>query len=115
MSNPSEVPPLPRQPAQARSIDPFIVMDVMSEANRRESDGEDIIHMEVGQPATPAPRAARERVAQAMAGENLGYTLSLGLPELRERIAAYVKQRYGVRVGPDRVIVTAGSSAGSLR
>ena len=112
MSNPSEVPPLPRQPAQARSIDSFIVMDVMSEANRRESDGEDIIHMEVGQPATPAPRAARERVAQAMAGENLGYTLSLGLPELRERIAAYVKQRYGVRVGPDRVIVTAGSSAG---
>jgi len=112
VSNPSEVPPLPRQPAQARSIDPFIVMDVMSEANRRESAGEDIIHMEVGQPATPAPRAARERVAQAMAGENLGYTMSLGLPELRERIAAYVKQRYGVGVGPDRVIVTAGSSAG---
>ena len=112
MSNQSEVPPLPRQPTQARSIDPFIVMDVMSEANRRESAGEDIIHMEVGQPATPAPRAARERVAQAMAGENLGYTMSLGLPELRERIAAYVKQRYGVGVGPDRVIVTAGSSAG---
>jgi len=112
VSNQSEVPPLPRQPTQARSIDPFIVMDVMSEANRRESAGEDIIHMEVGQPATPAPRAARERVAQAMAGENLGYTMSLGLPELRERIAAYVKQRYGVGVGPDRVIVTAGSSAG---
>ncbi len=112
MSNQSEVPPLPRQSTQARSIDPFIVMDVMSEANRRESAGEDIIHMEVGQPATPAPRAARERVAQAMAGENLGYTMSLGLPELRERIAAYVKQRYGVGVGPDRVIVTAGSSAG---
>ena len=112
MSNQSEVPPLPRQSTQARSIDPFIVMDVMSEANRRESAGEDIIHMEVGQPATPAPRAARERVAQAMARENLGYTMSLGLPELRERIAAYVKQRYGVGVGPDRVIVTAGSSAG---
>jgi aspartate/methionine/tyrosine aminotransferase len=112
VSNQSEVPPLPRQSTQARSIDPFIVMDVMSEANRRESAGEDIIHMEVGQPATPAPRAARERVAQAMAGENLGYTMSLGLPELRERIAAYVKQRYGVGVGPDRVIVTAGSSAG---
>lgn len=112
MSNPSEFPPLPRQPAQARSIDPFIVMDVMSEANRRESAGEDIIHMEVGQPATPAPRAARERVAEAMAVGSLGYTLSLGLPELRERIAAYVKQRYGVSVGPNRVIVTAGSSAG---
>ncbi|ODR99075.1 1-aminocyclopropane-1-carboxylate deaminase [Methyloceanibacter methanicus] len=87
-------------------------MDVMSEANRRESAGEDIIHMEVGQPATPAPRAARERVAQAMAEQTLGYTLSLGLPELRERIAAYVRQRYGVGVGAERVIVRRGRSAG---
>ena len=112
MNNPSEFPPLPRQLAQARAIDPFIVMDVMTEANRRQSAGEDIIHMEVGQPATPAPRAARERVAKAMAEQTLGYTLSLGLPELRERIAAYVRQRYGVAVGAERVIVTSGSSAG---
>ncbi|WP_425283226.1 pyridoxal phosphate-dependent aminotransferase [Methyloceanibacter methanicus] len=112
MNDPSEFPPLPRQLAQARAIDPFIVMDVMSEANRRESAGEDIIHMEVGQPATPAPRAARERVAQAMAEQTLGYTLSLGLPELRERIAAYVRQRYGVGVGAERVIVRRGRSAG---
>jgi len=95
-----------------RAIDPFIVMDVMREAHQRESAGQDIIHMEVGQPATPAPRAARERVAKAMAEENLGYTLSLGLPELRERIATYLTARYGVSVGTERIVVTAGSSAG---
>lgn len=87
-------------------------MDVMREAHRRETAGEDIIHMEVGQPATPAPRAARERVARAMSEENLGYTLSLGLPELRERIADYISTRYGVTVAADRVVITAGSSAG---
>ncbi|MGK2922198.1 MAG: pyridoxal phosphate-dependent aminotransferase [Methyloceanibacter sp.] len=87
-------------------------MDVMGEANRREAGGEDIIHMEVGQPATPAPRAARERAQRALAAERLGYTEALGLPALRERIAGYMTERYGVRVGPERVVVTAGSSAG---
>ncbi len=112
MNNPSEFSSLPRQPAASRAIDPFIVMDVMREANRRQTAGEDIIHMEVGQPATPAPRAARDRVVRAMAEHNLGYTLSLGLPELRERIAGYLKSRYSIDVGSERIVVTAGSSAG---
>ncbi len=112
MNNPSEFSSLPRQPAASRAIDPFIVMDVMREANRRQTAGEDIIHMEVGQPATPAPRTARDRVVRAMAEHNLGYTLSLGLPELRERIAGYLKSRYSIDVGSERIVVTAGSSAG---
>ena len=112
MNDESNMQGLPRPLAAARAIDPFIVMDVMREANAREVAGEDIIHMEVGQPATPAPRAARERAAAALESDRLGYTEALGLPALRERIAAYVKERYGVGVGPERVIVTSGSSAG---
>ena len=112
MNDKSEGEGLPRPLPQSRAIDPFIVMDVMSEANRREAGGEDIIHMEVGQPATPAPLAARERALAALTSERLGYTEALGMPALRERIARYVKERYGVHVGPERVIVTAGSSAG---
>lgn len=103
---------LPRPLPEDRAIDPFIVMDVMGEANAREARGEDIIHMEVGQPATPAPRAARERAERALATERLGYTEALGMPALRDRIARYVRERYGVVVGPERVVVTAGSSAG---
>ncbi|MHA1517048.1 MAG: pyridoxal phosphate-dependent aminotransferase [Alphaproteobacteria bacterium] len=103
---------LPRPVAQTRAIDPFIVMDVMREANERELAGEDIIHMEVGQPATPAPRAARERAAAALSAERLGYTEALGMPALRERIAVHVKERYGADVGTERVVVTSGSSAG---
>jgi len=112
VSDKSERHGLPRRLARTRAIDPFIVMDVMSEANRRETGGQDIIHMEVGQPATPAPRAARERAQKALAGERLGYTEALGLPALRERIARYMTERYGVRVVPARIVVTAGSSAG---
>lgn len=98
--------------ASRSRIDPFIVMDVMAEANARQSAGEDIIHMEVGQPGTPAPRAARERAAAALAEDRLGYTEALGLPELRERIALHIRERYGSSVSPERVVVTAGSSAG---
>lgn len=103
---------LPRPLAKRSAIDPFIVMDVMAEANARQASGEDIIHMEVGQPATAAPRAARERARDALASDRLGYTEALGLPALRERIARYIKERYGVAVRPERVVVTAGSSAG---
>ena len=49
-------------------------MDMMGDANRREATANDIIHMEVGQPATPAPKAARERAQQALENERLGYT-----------------------------------------
>lgn len=112
MIDKSETYSLPRPLARTRAIDPFIVMDVMGEANRRQTSGQDIIHMEVGQPATPAPRAARERALKALAEERLGYTEALGLPALRERIARYMSERYGVNVGPERVVVTAGSSAG---
>ncbi len=103
---------LPRALARRSAIDPFIVMDVMGEANAREQAGADIIHMEVGQPGTPAPRAARERAAKALANDRLGYTEALGLPRLREAIARYMSERYRIAVSAERVVVTSGSSAG---
>ena len=101
-----------RRLASRSIIDPFIVMDVMAAANAREARGEGVIHMEVGQPGTPAPRAALERARDALANDWLGYTEALGLPALRERIARYMNERYGVSVSPARVVVTSGSSAG---
>jgi aspartate/methionine/tyrosine aminotransferase len=87
-------------------------MDVMEAAARREEQGEDIIHMEVGQPGTPAPRAARACVQRALEGETLGYTAALGLTPLRERIARHYGERYGLSLKPERIVVTTGSSAG---
>ena len=92
-------------------VDPFIVMDVMEAARQAESAGRDIVHMEVGQPGTPAPRGATEALARSIGGgDALGYTVALGLPALRERIARLYGERYDVDVDPARVIVTAGSS-----
>ncbi len=95
-------------------VDPFIVMDVLRAASMAEAAGRHVIHMEIGQPATPAPKAARKALADAMEKGALGYTVALGLPELRRGIAALYARWYGVDLNPDRVIVTSGSSAAFL-
>jgi len=95
-------------------VDPFIVMDVMEAARAAEAAGRHVIHMEVGQPATPAPARARAALAGAMAEDALGYTVALGLPALRARIARLYADWYGVDLDPARVIVTSGSSAAFL-
>lgn len=91
-------------------VDPFIVMDVMEAARAAEEAGRHIIHMEVGQPSTPAPLGARRALGDAMASESLGYTVALGLPELRKRIARLYGEWYNVDLDWNRVVVTPGSS-----
>jgi aspartate/methionine/tyrosine aminotransferase len=95
-------------------VDPFIVMDVVEAARKLEAAGRSIIHMEVGQPGTPAPALARKALAQAMEADALGYTVALGLPELRAGIATLYRRWYGIDLNPDRVIVTSGSSGAFL-
>ena len=91
-------------------VDPFIVMDVMEAARAAEEAGRHIIHMEVGQPGTAAPAAARAALTAAMQDQAMGYTVALGLPDLRARIAQLYKDWYGITLNPARVIVTPGSS-----
>ncbi len=95
-------------------VDPFIVMDVMEAARKAEEAGRHIIHMEVGQPGTGAPKGATEALAKAMEQAPLGYTVALGLPALRRRIAQMYGEWYNVDLNPNRVVVTPGSSGGFL-
>ncbi|WP_424986193.1 pyridoxal phosphate-dependent aminotransferase [Microbulbifer sp. S227A] len=99
----------------ARSqVDPFIVMDVMDAARQAEEAGRRIIHMEVGQPGTGAPKDAMRALGAALGAQPLGYTVALGLPALRRRIARLYGDWYNVDLDPGRVVVTSGSSAGFL-
>lgn len=101
------------QGSRRGEVDPFIVMDVMERARQAEAAGRRIIHMEVGQPGTAAPEGARRALAAAL-DQPLGYTVALGLPELRAGIAQLYARWYGVDLDPARVIVTAGSSGAFL-
>ncbi len=93
-------------------IPPFIVMDVMRAANEKEAVGENIIHMEVGQPAGKAPAKVIEAAHKALDTDRLGYTDANGLPVLRDRISQYYRDRYNLDIPARRIIVTTGSSAG---
>lgn len=95
-------------------IAPFIVMDVMERAARIEAQGGHVIHMEVGQPAAPAPQVAREAARRALDHGRIGYTTALGIASLRARIARHYGETYNVDLDPARVVVTTGSSAGFL-
>jgi aspartate/methionine/tyrosine aminotransferase len=101
-------------PATRSEVPAFIVMDVMAAAARIEAAGGRVIHMEVGQPAAPAPASAIAAAQAALASGRVRYTETLGIPSLRARIARHYGECYGVDVDPARVVVTTGSSAGFI-
>jgi len=101
-------------PSARSDVPPFMVMDVMAAAARIEARGGKVIHMEVGQPAAPAPATAVAAAQAALASGRLGYTESLGIPPLRARIARHYRESYGIAIDPARVVVTTGSSAGFI-
>ncbi|MEE8444666.1 MAG: aminotransferase class I/II-fold pyridoxal phosphate-dependent enzyme, partial [Alphaproteobacteria bacterium] len=100
--------------ARRGEISPFIVMEVMRAAARRESSGAAVWHMEVGQPGTGAPGGVIAAARTALGEDRLGYTVALGIPELRDAIARHYRDSYGVAVPAGRIVVTTGSSAGFL-
>ncbi len=95
------------------SIAPFYVMEVMKAAAQREAGGEDVMHMEVGEPSTGAPPQVIAAAQLALDGKiQLGYTDALGIPPLRARIAQHYRATYDLDIDVERIIVTTGSSAG---
>ncbi|MFG1426497.1 pyridoxal phosphate-dependent aminotransferase [Roseixanthobacter glucoisosaccharinicivorans] len=96
------------------AVAPFIVMDVMEHAARLERAGARVIHLEVGQPAAPAPLTARTAAAAFLQAGQVGYTAALGIPTLRARIARHYGEVHGLALDPERVVVTNGSSGGFI-
>jgi aspartate/methionine/tyrosine aminotransferase len=102
-----------RVPLSLRSnVAPFLALDVLASATRRAREGQDIVHLEIGEPGAPPPRRVRQAAIAALDGRKIGYTEALGRPELRTRIGRHYRDTYGVIVPPERIAVTTGSSAG---
>ena len=100
--------------ARVAEISPFHVMEVQTAARALEAAGRSVVHMEIGEPDFPTPQPVLDAARRALADGGIYYTSALGLPELREAIARHYADHYGVQVGAERVIVTAGSSAALL-
>lgn len=104
----------PRDVALRADIPPFYVMDVWLAAAERQRTHGDLVNLSAGQPSAGAPTAVREAAIAALQENQLGYTVALGIPELREAIAARYAGQFGLTVGLDDVVLTTGSSGGFL-
>ena len=100
--------------ARASEIEAFRVMDILAQARALEAQGRDIVHMEIGEPDFPTPAPIIAAGIGALKAGHTHYTPALGLPQLREAIAAFYATRYGVTISPSRVVVTPGSSGALL-
>src|SRR5438105_6753297 len=100
--------------ARVHEIAPFHVMEVQTAARALEAAGRNVIHMEIGEPDFPTPEPVLALARDAVAQGGIFYTSALGIPELREAISKYYSERFGVEVSPQRIVVTAGSSAALL-
>lgn len=94
----------------SRPIDPFYVMEVVANAQRREREGHAVFHLEVGQPATGAPKGAIAKGHDLLDHDVLGYTISSGIPELAPAIAAHAARTYGIDLDPARIALTQGAT-----
>ncbi len=101
-------------PKRIAEMTSFIVMDVLEKAQEMERAGVDIIHLEVGEPDFAPPECVSTAIARALRDGRTHYTHSLGMIELREAIAAYYGERYGVAINPERVVVSSGTSPAML-
>jgi aspartate/methionine/tyrosine aminotransferase len=99
---------------RADEIEPFEVMDVLSRAHALEAAGRRVVHMEIGEPDFTAPAPVVEAGVRAIRDGLTAYTATLGLPALREAIAAHYQTKFGSRIAPSRIAVTAGASGGLL-
>jgi aspartate/methionine/tyrosine aminotransferase len=97
-----------------KNITQFHVMTLLERARELEKQGQDVIHMEVGEPDFPTPEPIINAGIQAIRQGEVKYTPAAGLPELREQIAHFYQRCYGVTISAERVLVTPGASGALL-
>ena len=79
---------------RASGTTPFMVMEILEKAQVMQKSGEDVVHLEVGEPDFDTPACIKEAAIKAIGEGKTKYTHSMGLPELREEISRYYKREF---------------------
>ncbi len=95
-------------------IEPFHVMELLARARELEAEGRSIIHMEIGEPDFSTPQPIIDAARRALDAGQTHYTPALGMPALREAIAGFYRERYGVEIPARRIVITPGASGALL-
>ena len=101
-------------PVRIRGIKPFLAMEILERAQELEAAGRHIIHLEIGEPDFDTPACIREACIRSLRETRPGYTHSLGALALREAICREYLEKHRVRITPDRVLITSGTSPAML-
>lgn len=91
-------------------MSPFIVMDIVREAAKYPN----AIHFEIGQPDLAPSEKVKKALQSAVENNKFSYTESLGLLALRKKICQYYDRTYHVKITPNRVLLTPGTSGAFL-
>ena len=92
----------------------LIGWNILKKAKSLERDGKEIIHLELGEPDFKTPKVIIESAKDALSNGETHYTNSLGISELRLSISEYYNQTYNLKISPNRVVVTSGTSPAML-
>lgn len=96
-------------------ISVFRALDILRIANERIAQGEDIIHLEAGQPSDGAPaKVLKKFSADLKENPGMGYSEAVGMPVLREKIVRWYKDYYDLEIDLDQVAITMGASGAFL-
>jgi aspartate/methionine/tyrosine aminotransferase len=95
-------------------IQPFHVAELFTRAGELRRAGHSVINLSVGEPDFPTPQPILDAARRALERGRFPYTETLGIPELRAAIAGLYQTRYGIKLAPERVVVTAGGSGALL-
>lgn len=82
--------------------------EVLARAERLAREGRNIVNLGIGQPDFKTPPNIVAAGRRALADGHHGYTPAIGIPALREAVAADVECRRGVPVDPDRILIVPG-------
>jgi len=95
-------------------IEPFLAVEIAERAFALERDGVDVVHLEFGEPDFEAPPVIADAVMRAVKDGRTKYTSSLGILPLREAVVEHYAATYGVRLAPEQVLITPGTSPAML-
>lgn len=95
---------------RAAQVQSFHVMDLLARARQMQSQGREVLHLEVGEPDFATPQPIIDAGIEALRNQYTHYTAATGLPELRQAIADYYRRKYAVEIDARRIVVTPGAS-----
>ena len=93
----------------ARGLSAETAFDVLAVAKRLKAKGKDVIELQIGDSPYPSTKSAIKTGIDSIQRGSTHYCPSPGLPEFRQTIAENYQKEFGVKIGPENVVIGSGA------